>query len=232
MKVYKISTTLTEKESKLGVEKIEPVWGDLLSAKDYYFHSAARTRTGLQILKPGELGCTLSHINILEKIAKSGTPALITESDIPVDQIKLNRTEEYIKRFPQTDFLHCAQYGNKDFRCWNLRDGRRLVDTSYKFWGTCAYYCSKRTAIALIDFHEKYGLGLADDWHRFFTKHSILPFYYPVFRHPDGQNTIKRNSIPRSYAASLSQLMQDRAQIRLSFALRKISRTLKYGFSK
>ena len=232
MIVYKISTHLNSEEQSIGVEKIEPVWGDSLSAKEYYSHSAPRTRVGLQILKPGELGCTLSHLKILRRISESGIPGLIIESDIDIDRGKVAKIEEYIKSYPQTEFLHCARYNSEDFRCWKLKDGRRIVDTSYRFWGTCAYYSSVKTALALIAFHERHGPGLADDWHRFFAESSIVPFYHAFFEHPDGDSTIERKSIPRSYSVSVRQLSKNRASTRLNFAYRKLVRTLKYGFPK
>ena len=229
MRIYKICSQLRKEEEDLGVEKIEPVWGVNLSATEYYSYSASRTRNGLQILKPGELGCTLSHLKVLEKIVETEVPSLILESDIFINKGAIDKIQEYIASFPETQFLHCARYNDRDFKCWHLKDGRRIVDTSYKFWGTCAYYSSKKTALALLNFHQKYGPGLADDWHRFFSESSIVPYYYRIFDHPSQESTIQNQGNPRSYAASLSRMVRTRIALRISFMTSKAARTLKYG---
>ncbi len=83
MDIYKITShPLTLVEQDFNVQRIEPILGSKLTAELYFESIIHRYNKTGKILSPAELGCSLSHLSIYQKILKNDKPAIILESDI------------------------------------------------------------------------------------------------------------------------------------------------------
>ena len=81
--IYKIGAApLSEVETDMSVQPVSPVMGATLTAREYFDHVAANYRDNGELLAPGEIGCTLSHVSIYRKIVARGQAGLILEEDI------------------------------------------------------------------------------------------------------------------------------------------------------
>ena len=185
-----------------GFVHIEAVNGRDLSAKDYYektINFAARNR---RPMSPSELGCTLSHLKVLETFVNSGSDrALILEDDVVGTDSDIEAIRNISHRLHEDCLFICG--GQDGLRTQKYQYGEQadipgvyqVCKFSYRYmFRTCCYVVTKRSAQAIIDYQNA-TLSLADKWDEFFKGTSIKIYYANILSHPQelGQSHIEQD---------------------------------------
>jgi hypothetical protein len=181
VKVYKIAECLTEGEVGLGVIGIAPVWGDRLTAQEYYNYMKRRVEFSRRLILPGELGCALAHVEAYCRILDEGSGGVIFEEDVFFTKVQLDEISNVINNLERPDFINFSIYKHR-FRKKKMRNNLYVADTSSGFWGASAYYLSPRMAVYLIEKQRNF-IDIADNWQEVFIGGGFIPFYYPIFVH-------------------------------------------------
>ncbi|CAM2969628.1 glycosyltransferase family 25 protein [Acinetobacter celticus] len=155
------------KYTKLGVK------GGELSAKQY-FEDAVKGRSSP--LTPGELGCTLSHLNALENFLKTDEEyILILEDDaiLPVD-LSLEILEEELKKIKLPKNTLFSLGGIQMKECHKVRGkycnfslfGKKVLEVVPDFYHrvnyTVSYIVDRKMAKTLLEYHKP--IRRTDDW--------------------------------------------------------------------
>lgn len=206
IQVFKIGEEGTSFEQEIGMIFVPPVWGNNLSAGDYYGHIVGTFNNDLDLLTPAEVGCALSHLSIYRTVEKSGRKALVVESDIELNSANLEKVYEVLRENPDADFIHLTKYEEFEFS-FRRQDGfsTHFVNPHSHFWGTAAYIISPRCARELRQFHEDY-IRRADDWSKFFRISQIEALYSPIFFHPAGHSGADKQREMREVFSSIDLL--------------------------
>lgn len=192
---------------------VPAVDGRKLSAKEYYDQSVGYYLRNNKMLSPGELGATLSHINVLKRFLKSEhNYALIIEDDIIGSDSDMEVAMQAISTLKQADFLLLGgQQGlNKRFQLGKIDASTGLITVSNfskKFvTRACCYVVSRVTAQHILDYQNKH-TTLADKWHVFFKQTDVKIYFKDVFEHPlDLKNShieTERRSLDKSFIRKL-----------------------------
>lgn len=145
---------------------------------------------------PGEIGCTLSHIKVYEKVVDKGLEwACILEDDAILD----NRFKKFINEFDSKDLnsnnLYLLGGQTPNSKKYIIKSARNIANIgAQKFhktikseqiiYRTCCYLISSDLARNLISLGEK-ELLLADDWAYLIEKGIIKSIYLAEFvEHP------------------------------------------------
>lgn len=186
---------------------IEGVNGKELSAKAYFDYAVpmptVRARESKifgegRILCPGEVGCSLSHIEVMKKILAQDSPfALVLEDDIIGDDNTIETAFELASNaVKDKDFcLLCGSAGNMRMSASNadMKPAVHLQTTFYKvhpqdyryLWHTCSYVVTRGVAQQVLDKQSDF-MSLADDWNYLLKAPTLFPLYYAyLFDHPD-----------------------------------------------
>ena len=180
-----------------GMTTVSPVFTGNLPASDYFKAAQPQFYFTGQLLSPGEVGCTLAHINAWRTIIDQGIPSIIFEEDIELKEEQLF-TAIALCTEVQAEFIHLGIHpqiersiflrGKKITACNNI--DIYLVDPSHKFFGSFAYFITPATAEKLLKFHNAI-LRKTDDWDEFFRAYPIQPLHAPIFRHPNERGQIE-----------------------------------------
>jgi glycosyl transferase family 25 len=180
-----------------GLVTVPPVFSGNLPASDYFKIAQPHFFWKGQLLSPGEVGCTLAHVNAWRMIVNQGIPCIIIEEDIELKEEQLSTAKKLCAEI-QTDFIHLGIHpqtersvflrGKKITICHGINI--YLVDPSHKFFGSFAYFITPATAEKLLVFHKTI-LRKADDWDGFFRSYPIQPLHAPIFRHPNERGQIE-----------------------------------------
>lgn len=185
---------------------IEAIDGRELSAKEYYKKTLPFLLKYQHPMIPAELGCTMSHIKALKEFLKTSHQfALILEDDIIGNDKDLQQITQLTSYLDINSLLLCG--GQIDLPSKKYRLGKIIKDTniyevakfSYSFiYGTCCYLVTRKSAQAIIDYHQK-NLTLADKWDVFFRGTNIKIMYINILQHPlDYKNShIEKDRIQR-----------------------------------
>lgn len=174
---------------KIGVK------GKELSVKEYFDLAIAAQK---HPLSPGELGCTLSHMQALRDfIASDEKYALVLEDDaIQIMDIDLNQFESEIENLNLQDcFL--MSLGGIQLKVNDRIYGRIQPQNIYNksilklhpysiadFSYTYAYIVDKAMAKVLLDYHQK--PHVCDHWDELYQFNSNVHFYATfLFDHPE-----------------------------------------------
>lgn len=173
--------------------KFQPaVDGRLLLSKDYYNYISKYYKKEKKLMSPGELGCTLSHIEVLTKFLQSDSKyALIFEDDI----IGADRDIEEIERIiPYLDECAIVVCGGQDgLLSRYFQFGKPLKDYpnlylvhphSYQYiYRTCSYLVTRKAAALIVEYQKKH-IVVADHWAKIFKNTNIKFYYTNIFHHP------------------------------------------------
>lgn len=152
--------------SFLDIQYIEAVDGKAMSEKERHekFDYTQFFKKYSVAVRPGEIGCTLSHQKCYKKIMDENIPyVLILEDDVvlPKNHFEeiLSLIEEQIKsNIPQVILLSGWYWYTKTNKCFGKY---KFVDV-YNAWQTHSYIINKAAARLLVD-NKPY--TLADDWY-------------------------------------------------------------------
>lgn len=170
------------------------VIGTELSCKDY-FNLAVKGRS--KPLTPGELGCTLSHLEAIHQFLKTDDDyALIFEDDalIPED-LKLDQLEQALKAYHPPQNLLFSIGGIKMKECLKVRGrslapflGQKVLSVVPDFYHRAcyafAYIIDRAMAQTLLNYHQQ--IRKADDWSYLYDFDSSVHLYMAdLVKHPD-----------------------------------------------
>ena len=173
--------------------QIEAVNGRDLSAKDYFEKTIEFGARNRRPMLPSELGCTMSHMKVLETFVNSDADrALILEDDVLGTDSDIEAILAISQCLHEDSLLICGgqvglrakkyQYGKET----NVPGVHELCKFSYRYvFGTCCYVVTKKSAQAIIDYQNAM-LSVADKWDEFFKGTSIKIYYSNILAHPQG----------------------------------------------
>ena len=173
--------------------KIQPaVDGRLLLAKDYYSYISKYYKKQKKLMSPGELGCTLSHIEVLTKFLESDSKyALIFEDDIIGSDRDIEEIERIIPYLDECAIVVCG--GQDGLLSRYFQFGKPLKDYpnlylvhphSYQYiYRTCSYFVTRKAASLILDYQNKH-IVVADHWAKIFKNVNIKFYYINIFQHP------------------------------------------------
>lgn len=170
---------------------IDAVDGRELSAKEYFHQTAHFVEYYNRIMSPSELGCSLSHINILKDFLLSNEKvALILEDDVLGSDNDIEKIIGISKNIDENSLLICGcqdglgsieyLYGKRILqdKAWELSN------FSYDYiMRTASYLVTRKSAKAILDYQNK-EIMLADNWNKFFIGTPVKISYTEVFLHP------------------------------------------------
>lgn len=177
---------------------IEGVKGGEITAKEY-FNLAVNGR--VKPLTPGELGCTLSHLEIYKKFLQTGDDfALIFEDDaIFPSTLTSYELLNQIKKIELEDCFLLSLGGVQMKVCRNVRGefqkskilSKTIIKINPHFYNrvcyTFAYVIDRKMAEVLLAYHRK--LRRADDWSYLYDFNPKAKIYMTnLIDHPVEQN--------------------------------------------
>ncbi len=201
MKIYLISLS-KDIERRLSLQKtfpnyfermsqIDAIDGRLLNAKDFFSKITGSYLYHNRLLSPSELGCSLSHIKVLQEFIESGeNHALVLEDDIIGTDKNVKHIESLLPYIPDNSLLLCGGQDKLSLR--NYLYGKEITKNLFKLAPfshfyvvrACCYVVTRTSASAILSSHEK-NILLADSWHQLLKGTNIEIFLADVLTHPD-----------------------------------------------
>ena len=175
---------------------IQATYGKKISAYDYFNYSSKYFEKHKRLLTPGEVGCTLSHIDALKAfLDTSDDYALIFEDDVigaDADITETLKTLSEEKKFNGLfllggqEGLHYEKYIlGKKLKQKNIpREIYEIPKFSSKFlFRTCCYIVSREFAEHILNFHKE-NFNVADAWFEILNNTEFSFYYSHIFKHP------------------------------------------------
>ena len=166
--------------------------GRKLYSREYYCKVLSYYKNYNKLMSPGELGCTLSHIEVLTKFLQSDSKyALIFEDDIIGSDRDIKAIEGIIPYLDECSIVICGgqdgllsryfQFGKPLKYCPDLY----LVHPhSYQYiYRTCSYLVTRKAASLILEYQTKHTV-VADHWAKIFKNTNIKFYYTNIFHHP------------------------------------------------
>ncbi|MCH7339008.1 glycosyltransferase family 25 protein [Acinetobacter higginsii] len=168
------------------------IYGASLSADKYFQNIYQYHKKHQRLLTCGEVGCSLSHIQVLEKFIESGEEhALILEDDIIGTDQDIEDIFSIVKQLDKKSVLLCGgqtSNGNRNYqlgRKSHIDNVFELSQFSYSYvYGTCCYAVTRESALQILSRHSDY-LKVADNWDLFFLNTPFQIYYTNILYHPD-----------------------------------------------
>lgn len=205
------------------MEWVQAIDGRILAAADYFSLAFPSVSNGSRLFSPAEVGCSLSHIKVLERFLDSGCKrCLIIEDDV------LGKDTDFDAALTQM-----SQVGEGAVVIFGGQEGmpsRKYifgkssgVDQLYRLprysndyvHRTCCYGVTRQSAQAILDSHRQH-LKLADAWGAFFVSGGIEMYFSKLFSHPvdrrDSHIEQSRLVINQSAGKPLSRYIKKRGQ--------------------
>lgn len=173
------------------MQRIYAVDGRKLSAKEFFNCIATPIAHGHRLMLPGEVGCSLSHIQALESFLEGDAEAaLILEDDVIGDDSSIDAVMELIRSLPPEALLICGGQEGMPARKYvfgkstETRELYRLAPYSNsRIFRTCCYAVTRVSARQILDI-QKRSLELADAWGTFFKGTPTSIYYTHKLAHP------------------------------------------------
>jgi glycosyl transferase, family 25 len=171
---------------------IPAVDGRKLSAKEYYDKTINYYLNTKKTISPSELGCTLSHINVLESFLKTDAKfALIIEDDVIGSDNDINKISRLVDLLDDNSLFICGGQNGLTNRGYLF--AKKISSTKLyliakffhnRIFSTACYVVSKKTAKEILEYHKKI-LTLADRWGEFFKYTETNIYYLDILKHPE-----------------------------------------------
>lgn len=166
--------------------------GRLLFSKDYFNYILKYYVKEKKLMSPGELGCTLSHIEVLTKFLESDSKyALIFEDDIIGSDRDIKAIEGIIPYLDECSIVICG--GQNGLLSRYFQFGKPLKyypdlylvhPHSYQYiYRTCSYLVTRKAASLILEYQTKHTV-VADHWAKIFKNTNIKFYYTNIFHHP------------------------------------------------
>lgn len=175
---------------------IQAIYGKEISASDYFNYCSKYFEKHKRLLTPGEVGCTLSHIDALKSfLDTSDDYALILEDDVIGSDADITETLKILSEEKKFNglFLLGGQEGiqyekyilGKKLNQKNIpREIYEIPKFSSKFlFRTCCYIVSREFAEHILNFHRE-NFNVADAWFEILNNTEFYFYYSSIFKHP------------------------------------------------
>lgn len=175
---------------------IQATYGKEILASDYFNYCSKYFEKHKRLLTPGEVGCTLSHIDALKAfLDTSDDYALIFEDDVIGSDTDITKTLKILseeKKFNGLfllggqEGLHYEKYilGKKINQTNISQQIYEIPKFSSKFlFRTCCYIVSRKFAEHILDFHKE-NFNVADAWFEILNNTEFSFYYCNIFKHP------------------------------------------------
>lgn len=200
MKIYLISLSKDIKR-RLSLQKtfpnyfkrmsqIDAIDGRLLNAKDFFSKITGSYLHHNRLLSPSELGCSLSHIKVLQEFIESGENyALVLEDDIIGTDKHVKHIESLLPYIPDNSLLLCGGQDKLSLR--NYLYAKEITKNLFKLAPfshfyvvrACCYVVTRTSASAILSSHEK-NILLADSWNDLIKDKNIDIYLADILTHP------------------------------------------------
>jgi len=170
----------------------EAINGKMLTVSSFFSYSSIAYQSHNKFLTPGEVGCTLSHLGVLNKFLETNEEyCLVLEDDIIGNDNHLFQIEKIIDNIDLNGVINFRNQNGFGFEKFilgkemSIKGLYQIPRFSAKFiLGTCAYCIDRNSAKKIIDFHEKY-FNVADCWGDILRLSDINLYYFPLINHPE-----------------------------------------------
>lgn len=207
--------------------------GRQLSTQEYFSHIAKPLARGRRLMLPGEVGCSLSHINALECFLQSNHSfALILEDDVIGTDESIDNLLGIVPSLPESSLAICGGQEGMPARKYilgkptNTADLFKVAPFSYdQIFRTCSYVVTRQSAKTILEAHSE-SMELADAWGRFFRGKDFDIYYTPKFAHPKelkGSHMEKERALFGHNAELDKRKLSARVKRRLSRIKRKVN---------
>ncbi|KPQ27994.1 MAG: Glycosyltransferase involved in LPS biosynthesis [Marinobacter excellens HL-55] len=177
------------------MEWIRATDGRKLHAATYFKLVFPAVSAGFRMLSPAEVGCSLSHIEVLKRFLDSAHErCLVIEDDVLGKDEGVNVAIEQMLEVPGNAVVIFGGQEGMPSRKYILGKaagfGRvyRLPKYSNNYvLRTCCYGVTRESAKAILDSHDQC-LKLADAWGEFFKCAPIDIYFSEVFSHPEDRS--------------------------------------------
>lgn len=170
---------------------INAVDGRELGVKEYFKKTSHFFKYYNRMMSPSELGCSLSHLNIMEDFLDSDEEtALVLEDDVTGSDIDIDRIIKLSKKIPADSLVICGcqdGLGNEDYlygKETNIKGFWEVSDFSNQYISRTASYIITRSSAKVIVKYQKREIMLADNWDKFFVNTLIKIHFIDIFSHP------------------------------------------------
>lgn len=175
---------------------VEAVDGRKLGAQDYFRHASSAMISHGRMLAPAEVGCSLSHIKVLELFLQTGAErAVVLEDDVIGDDASLTKSIDDLYAIPADGLIIFGGQEGLPSRKYILGKSKgaghlyalpRYSNTH--ILRTCCYGITRSSAMRILD-SQRETLKLADAWGMFFaTKADGLIYFSNRLAHPEDRN--------------------------------------------
>lgn len=185
-----IFSTLFEKNYS-SIRLIYAINGKNIKSSIYFEYLKKYYLSYCKIITPSELGCTLSHINILKNfLSTAHSHALILEDDVRGGDEDILKVEEITKILPENSIVILGGQQGLGFnkyiygKTYINKNLYKISNFSMKFISrSCCYLVDKKSAATIVEKLEN-NLEIIDHWHKIFRQSNVKFYYYPLFEHP------------------------------------------------
>ncbi|MBL0394121.1 glycosyltransferase family 25 protein [Ramlibacter monticola] len=209
-------------------EIVEAVDGSKISSVDYFRAITPYFQSSRDVMSPGEVGCSLSHMRCYEEAVKANQPVLVLEDDVTGTDQALREAAQLVSELAPNELLFLGgQNGLSSVRHIRGRPCRvaapaagrvyRIHPITYRYlWRTCCYGVGPELAKHLLESQQGM-LRRADEWHALLKHSNALVSYVDLIDHPPeetGSTLLSdRNSLRRriSLPALLGRQLGTRA---------------------
>lgn len=177
------------------IEILNAIDGRELSAIEYFNNIKNLFGQRREILSPGELGCTLSHIFALNEIIESNKPGLILENDVTPVGDYASLMDFLCKSTSPDIIIFCSSawaehaYLRARKKQYNSNYNLYALEPAPRMFYAAAYAVNPLAAQLLIDSHIS-GPYKADDWMHLLKNNNVNLFFKNVFFHSDEPNPL------------------------------------------
>lgn len=206
MNIYLVSLEQDHKRRALLKDRFPRYYGSFIpvvsidgrniKAHEYFNLIKNEYKLRKKIKTPGEIGCSLSHINALEKFLETQDDyALILEDDVLGSDAEIDKIIEFTEKNKFNGIFHCGgQQGvylskyvfGKKYK--NYDDVYTVPSFSINFvLRTCCYAVNRDMAAHIIQKH-KMNITIADEWFTLFQGFDGVFIFSNILGHPNDYN--------------------------------------------
>ena len=150
---------------------VDAVDGRKLPAQRYFQYISSAMENHNRILSPAEVGCSLSHVQVLERFLQGGAErAIILEDDVIGDDRGIQRSVDKVQRIPEDAVIIFGGQEGMPSRKYifgkpvGASDVFKLPSYSHHHvFRTCCYGVTRHSAMQIVA-SQKRSLKLADAW--------------------------------------------------------------------
>jgi glycosyl transferase family 25 len=166
----------------------------------YYIDNNYINQDSLNVLNPGQIGCILSHLTIIEEFVKSNKPYItILEDDVILTRDFKQKYKEYINELPEDYEIAYLYLSELTRSCSKKKEfelpNKNIVIKGFPQYGTVGYRLSKKGAMRLLSLLKPCDWTI-DNIILFHVRTGNIKSYCPkstIIEHSNFPSTIPKN---------------------------------------